>query len=267
MLIRNKNCSNCQGYYDPTLEQCPFCHKDNELYQRRSVLNNVFFFHPLAELGLFLCGFAYVGMIMSEIICSVFLTYINDELLKQILLLTFTYLMMFGGLLAIVMTTRRKPFLKRYIRPVDYAFGVVYAIALGVAGLIVGVIISQFYKGGENNNQATAELLSHNYPILAGLILCLLGPICEEFTYRVGLYSLLRRINVFLAMGVTIVFFTFIHFDFTSNDMVSELWSIPSYLVSAIILTIAYEHRGPACSMTAHVLYNTFAFIMILVDK
>ena len=267
MLIYNKNCSNCQGYYDPTLEQCPFCHKENELYERSNALKNVLFFHPLAELGLFMCGFAYVGMLASEVIGSMLFATVSDDMLKQVLVLAFAYLMMFGGLLSIALTTRRKTFLKRYTRPLDYAFGIAYAVTLGVAGLIVGIIVSQFYKGGDNNNQATAELISHNYPILAGLILCLLGPICEEFTYRVGLYSLLRRINVFLAMGVTIVVFAFIHFDFTSNDMVSELWSLPSYFVSAIILTIAYEHRGPACSMMAHIAYNTFAFIMILIPE
>ena len=162
MLIYNKNCSNCQGYYDPTLEQCPFCHKDNELYQRRSVLKNVFFFHPLAQLGLFVCGFAYVGMLMSEVVAGLFFNNVGDELLKKISILVFTYLMMFGGLMSIAMTTRRGSFLKRYTRPLDYAFGIGYAIALGVASLVVGIIVSQFYKGGDNTNQATAILLSKN---------------------------------------------------------------------------------------------------------
>ena len=66
-------------------------------------------------------------------------------------------------------------------------------------------------------------------------------------------------------MAVTVIVFALIHFDFAAKDMAGELWSLPSYLISGIILTIAYEHRGPACSMTAHIAYNTFAFIMILV--
>ena len=49
--------------------------------------------------------------------------------------------------------------------------------------------------------------------------------------------------------------------------MLDELWSIPMYIVSGFVLTLAYEHRGPACSMTAHVLYNMFAFILILTQK
>ena len=267
MFFSNKKCSNCQGYYDATLEQCPYCHKDNELYQRKSVLNNVFFFHPFAQAGLFLAGFAYVGMLVCEIIGSMFFGGFLNPLLQKVLILAFTYTMMFGALLTIALTTRRASFLKRYTRPLDYAFGAVYAVALVLAGFIIGTIVSQFYKGDNNANQAAAILISHNYPIIAGIILCLLGPICEEFTYRVGLYSLLRRINVFLAMAVTVVIFALIHFDFSAEDIMSEVWSLPSYFASALILTLAYEHRGPACAMTAHIIYNTFAFITILVTE
>ena len=267
MFLNNKICSNCQGYYDATLEQCPYCHKDNELYQREGVLNNVFFFHPIAQIGLFLSGFAYVGMLFSEILGSMFFGTVVDELLRKVLILAFTYLLMFGALLTIALTTRRTSFLKRYTRPLDYAFGAVYAVALVLAGFIIGTIVSHFYKGDNNSNQAAAILISHNYPIIAGFILCLLGPICEEFTYRVGLYSFLRRINVFLAMCVTFTVFAFIHFDFTAKDIMSEVWSLPSYFASALILTLAYEHSGPACAMTAHIIYNTFAFITILVTE
>ena len=264
MLLNSKKCPNCQAYYDPTLKQCPICHKDNELYYRRNVLNNVFFFHPIAQVGLFLGGFAYTGMLFLEVFASLFLGF-KDELLNQVLILFFTYLLMFGGLMVIAMSTRRQPFLKRYTRSLDYIFGAAYTIALIGASLIIGFIVSQFYKGGDNTNQAAAESISKNYPILAGFILCFFGPVCEEFTYRVGLYSLLRRVNVFLAMTVTVIVFTLIHFDFTAENMIGELWSLPSYITSGLILTLAYEHRGPACSMTAHIAYNTFAFIMILV--
>lgn len=267
MLLNSKKCPNCQTYYDSTLEKCPACHNNNELYQRRRVLNNVFFFHPAAQVGLFLGGFAYAGMLAAEVISVFFFGLIKDELFQQVLVLSFTYLLMLGGLLAIALTTRSQSFLKRYTRPVDYAFGAAYTAALIGASVMIGLIVSQFYKGGDNTNQSAAVTISHNYPILAGFILCLLGPICEEFTYRVGLYSLLRRVNVFLAMVVTVIVFALIHFDFTAKDMISELWSLPSYLVSGIILALAYEHRGPACSMTAHMAYNTFAFIMILLDK
>ena len=58
--------------------------------------------------------------------------------------------------------------------------------------------------------------------------------------------------------------FALIHFDFQAENIVNELWALPTYLVSGVILGLAYEHRGPACSMTAHLIYNLFAFIVML---
>ena len=68
MLLINKKCTNCQGYYDPTLKKCPHCYKSNELYLNRQISNNILFLHPLAQVGIFLAGFAFAGMLIAEII-------------------------------------------------------------------------------------------------------------------------------------------------------------------------------------------------------
>ena len=125
-------------------------------------------------------------------------------------------------------------------------------------------IISIFHEVSDNVNQTAAIEYAQNYPIIAFFVVGIIGPVCEELTYRVGLYSFLRRINKYLAFTVTTIIFAFIHFNFDAADIVNELWSLPSYLLAGFILTLAYEHRGPACSMTAHVLYNVFAFLVIL---
>ena len=266
MLFRNKKCPNCETYYEPTLEKCPGCHKTNELYLNREITNKIVFMHPIAQIGMFLAGFALAGMLVSELIISNFVVLIpGDDVLKQTLLLLFTYLSMLGGLAAIVLTTRRKHFFDKYKRGLDYVYGIGYAITIVLVSMIIGAIITIFHTPADNNNQAAAVAVAKNYPIIAFFLLGFLGPICEELTYRVGLYSFFRRINKYLAFGVTIVVFALIHFDFGAEDIINELWSLPSYLISGFILTLAYEHRGPACSMTAHVLYNIFAFLMMLV--
>lgn len=91
-----------------------------------------------------------------------------------------------------------------------------------------------------------------------------IGPICEEFTYRVGLYSIARRLNKYVAIAFSTIVFALIHFSFTSSDIVNELINLPSYLAGGIIFGIAYEHKGPACSMTAHICYNLFSLIVVL---
>ena len=135
------------------------------------------------------------------------------------------------------------------------------------AGTLLNAFISIWHTPADNVNQASVESIATSYPLIGIFIMGMVGPICEELTYRVGLYSFLRRINKYLALVVTAIVFAMIHFTFDAKDIVEELWSFPSYLISGVILTLAYERRGPACSITAHVCYNLIAVLMIMVQK
>jgi len=264
MLLRNKKCTNCDTYYDPTLEKCPGCHKHNELYLNREISTKIAFMHPAAQIGLFLAGFSLAGMLVAELICVPIASLAGDANLRTTLLLLYTYLFMLGGLITIICTTRRKHFFSKYKRGLDYIYGLGYAITIVLVASIVGSLLSLFHEAADNANQETAVQVAKNYPLIAFIVMGFLGPICEELTYRVGLYSFFRRINKYLAFAVTMVVFAFIHFDFTATNMANELWALPSYLISGGLLTLAYEHRGPACSMTAHIAYNVFAFCLML---
>lgn len=265
MLIKWKKCPNCDTYHDPTLEKCPNCYKHNELYLNREISNNVAFLHPIAQIGMFLAGFSYVGMLLAELLAGIICkTFFADDLAWKTSTISVTYLFMLIGLIMIVISTRRDYFFKKYTRGLDYIYGLGYAITLVLVSSIIGNLVSIFYTPEVNANQSIAIEIANAYPILAFFVMGLLGPICEELTYRVGLYSFFRRINKWLALGVTAFIFALIHFSFDGN-IVDELWSFPSYLVSGVILTLAYEHRGPACSMTAHITYNIFAFILMLI--
>lgn len=267
MLLNNKKCSNCHSYYDPTLNECPLCHKSNELYEQRHVPRNIVFFHPATQIGLFLMGFAYIGMLITEFIVSFAVIGLEGkEALSNIIVYFFTYLLMCGGLLVLCFTTRRHQFIKSISRPFDYLFGLGYAGAAVATGIIIGLITDIFYKA-TNSNQATVVEMINNYPILAGLTICIFGPICEEITYRVGLYSFLRRIDKYLAFVVTMIIFALIHFEFGAKDMIAELWALPSYLACGFFLTLAYEHRGPACSITAHMLYNATSMVLVIIES
>ena len=264
MLFKKQKCVSCDTYYDPTLEQCPECHKNNPNYTNRGISKDIVYLHPAAQVGLFLVGFAYIGMLISEIIFTICFRSLENEIYRKTIILTATYLMMFAGLLTIVFTTRRKVFFKKFTRPTDYIYGLAYAITIVCVSGVVSSIVSLIHPVADNNNQEAAIQIAKNYPIIALFILGTVGPLCEELTYRVGLYSFLRRIHKWVAIPVTVIIFALIHFDFTSSDMVTELLSLPSYIAAGAVLTIAYEHRGPACSMTAHMIYNTFAFILML---
>ena len=214
MLLKNKKCTNCETYYDPTLEKCPNCHKHNELYLNREISDKIVFMHPIAQIGLFLAGFSVAGMLLAELILVPFIRMIPDENIRSTILLLCTYLFMFGGLGTIILMTRKQHFFSKYKRGIDYVYGIGYAATMVLASSILGAILSLFHTSADNANQTTAIEIAKNYPLIAFFVLGLLGPICEELTYRVGLYSFFRRINKYLAFAVTIVVFALIHFDF-----------------------------------------------------
>ena len=268
MLFKETKCPNCGAYHDQTLKQCPACHKSNELFELNRLPKRVLFLHPLAQMGMFLIGFALTGMLFGQLFIGLFVSYTSwSKEVKSLVILSGAYILMLIGLLVVPLLTRRRLFLDRFKNGTDYIYGIAYAGTVVAVGSVVASIIALMYKGDTNANQTEAELIINNYPIIAFVVLGIIGPLCEELTYRVGLYSFLRRINKYLAFAITVVVFALIHFDFTSENIVDELVSLPSYLSCGFILTLAYEHRGPACSMTAHIAYNLFACITVLLKK
>lgn len=259
MLLTSIKCSNCGAYHDATLKECPQCHKNNELRTLKDFPKRVFFLHPIAQIAIFIIGFAYLG----KLICgSILVAFISSALWVEIL----TYLIMIVGILVILFFTRRKLFIEDLKRYEYYVVGVVFGAVMVFIGILLTQITSLFYQGDPNGNQADAEDILTLYPIPAFFLFAFLGPICEELTYRVGFYSLLRRYNKYLALVLTTIVFAIIHFRFTSDNIVSELWSLPSYLVSGFILTYAYEKGGFVSSLTAHAIYNIVSFVITLVQ-
>jgi membrane protease YdiL (CAAX protease family) len=171
------------------------------------------------------------------------------------------------ALLAVPLLSRRKLFLGKFNNGIDYIYGLAFAITLMAAGVLINALTSIWHTPADNINQQGVESIAKSYPLIGIFIMGIVGPICEELTYRVGLYSFLRRINKYLAIILTMVIFAMIHFTFDAENIVEELWSLPSYLVSGLLLTLAYEVRGPACSITAHACYNLIAIIMIMVAR
>ena len=267
MLFKKRKCEYCRSEYDPALHNCPTCNRFNQDFVRNKVSRNVFYFHPIIQIALFIIGFRFGGMLASQYIFA-FLMYElprNDFTNVQFELLVYTS--MLAGLLIAIFLTRRKLFFSRFKRPMDYLYGIGYAITVLAAGTFISALLSSIHPVGNNANQEGIINLTTAYPFLMFIIVCLIGPVCEELTYRVGLYSFLRRINKYLAFAVTVIVFALIHFDFAAqgDDLINELWALPTYLVSGFVLTLAYEHRGPACSIIAHALYNSIAFVLTLV--
>ena len=128
-------------------------------------------------------------------------------------------------------------------------FNITYNIILSATGLVVS----------DNANEESLNSIVTSFPFLSLFIFGIVGPIVEEITYRVGLFSFLRRISRVLAYIVTIIVFTLIHFNFSGENLINELLNIPFYAFAAITFTLIYEKFGFAGSMCAHVTNNLFS--------
>ena len=145
-------------------------------------------------------------------------------------------------------------------------------IGLGFGGLVIGMtivynlIITQFIELPTNANEELAEGIILEAPVLSFFILGLVGPICEELTYRFGLFGLLKKKNRVLAYMVTALVFGIIHFDFT-GDLVIELLNLPVYVISGALFSLAYDLCGFEGSLTAHVTNNIYAVIVTIISS
>ena len=101
------------------------------------------------------------------------------------------------------------------------------------------------------------------YPFISLIFLGVIGPICEELTYRVGLFSVLKKPK-WLAYVIGTLVFALAHFSFTSTNIINELVNLPVYIVSGFALCLAYDKFGLAASLTAHTVNNIYSVSMVI---
>ena len=171
-------------------------------------------------------------------------------------------------LLSITFVSLLLPRLKIIIKKFKDWKGDIIGLGFG-AGIILltifyNLIISQFIDLGTNTNEVAAESMIVAYPVLSIIVLGILGPICEEITYRYGLFSLLDKKNKILAYILTPLVFAIIHFDFT-GDLVIELLNLPVYIIAGLSLTFAYDRFGFNTAIIAHITNNLYAIITTLI--
>jgi membrane protease YdiL (CAAX protease family) len=147
----------------------------------------------------------------------------------------------------------------------------------GAACFIIILIFSNLYGNfikilnlptAENTNQAAIESNSAAYPFSSIIIFGLFAPICEEFTYRVGLFDFFKRRSRALAYTISVIVFALIHFtfDFSSTTaFLVELINLPFYIFAGLAFTFTYEKFGLAGSLTAHAINNVLSLTIFSV--
>ena len=270
-MSKKIKCKVCEKEYDINYDECPKCHTKNEEQPRDFKHNTVLHFGK--QIALFITG--WLGFQLIALLIEIVMIRTNNITTNQALNEFFSKNVnnmilnaaAYGVLLLILLIIINidikklaKSFAqwKGYIAAliglgVIFAFNIIYNSILNAAGVRIT----------SNNNQQALDTNNATFPITSLLIFGIVGPICEELTYRVGLFSLSKRISKWVAYPVTIVVFALIHFDFQASNMVNEWINIPYYAVAAFTLSFVYDKYGFSSSCVLHIANNIISLTLI----
>ena len=264
MFFKEKQCEKCGKYYDEMQDFCPSCLEENSLYKDEKKKHQMLWLPIKDQLFNFLIGF--FGLNIITIIVTIFLAgvYNNNQPLGLMLINTISYVLVFIGLLAYNFSCHLKGYFIKYFKDKEaYLFGIFMAVVLLTLSTLCSIFADGLFPNQVGGNQNAAVDLVNSYPVISLLVLGFLGPIVEELTYRVGLFNFMARTKRWIAYLVEVLVFALLHFDFSGN-LLLELANLPAYLVAGLVLTYTYEKKGPAASMTAHIINNVFSVITII---
>lgn len=264
MLFHKKKCPNCQSEYDVVEATCPACGQENEEVQKLRINQNIVWLPWVRQLVLFvigLLGLQLTAIVLSFIVAPTMGTGLDARLTMNL----GAYIVTVLGLGAALFPLYKK-LLPSFKKWVPYVAGIIGAVAVLVLNTMYGVFIRNV-ETTKNANETLARDMILAYPVAATIMTAFLGPIVEELTYRVGLFSLLKRVSTVLAYVGTALVFAFIHFDFEAigtAEITNELINIPYYIGAGLVLSYLYDKFGLASSLTAHISNNLFTTIVVL---
>ena len=209
-------------------------------------------------------GLEMIGFTIQLILAGINIDYVTKDSSLFIQGLTIInsvrYVIIFLGLVAFLLP-RLKYLLSRFKKWKNLLIGLAFGVVVVLLSEGYMKLITSLVAVEENINEEYAQKMIDAYPVISLISLGIIGPIVEEITYRYGLFGCLNKKNKILAYVVTVIVFALIHFNFDTN-IVNELLNLPAYLISGIVLTIAYDKFGLEASIVAHVFNNMLAIIL-----
>ncbi len=270
---KRATCSACKNNIDAYIDRCPYCGEErNTNFIPKKFLNMSFFsdykelmFLVIGILGLTIVGFfIYTGLINFPIKDNKELVNALVNLLSYIICCALIFCVLSHDTKFTLNKTKSQT-LKLY----TWIF-----VAIGLA-LIIAFSYGYTYtlkacgiEIKDSANQSSVTKMVKSLPALSFFIVVIFAPIVEEFAYRVGLFSFLRKRNRYLAYIVTVLVFALMHFlPALIEDpklMANEALNIPLYIIPSLILAISYEYTGISGSLYIHILNNLLSFIIVL---
>ena len=251
-------CKKCGHHFDSLKPTCPKCHEQSD-NPRANPLNEVTFTNPFIEIILFLMGWQGIK-VFAQIIRNIIKEMVRNGSIAEgeanMALQYSVYGVLFVVLLGIASVYLPKLF-KSFLKP-EALWGILVCVAVLTFDISWGRISSSLGATINENQDAINDITKINIP-LAILFLAFIGPMCEELTYRVGLFNFTRRFNRVVGYIVASIIFGLIHIhDYGS---VNEWLSYPSYAFAGLAFAFAYEKWGLGASFLAHFLVNFLAIL------
>lgn len=261
-MFKKTKCSKCDYEYDETFSECPNCSESNKNLD--PLFSHITMLSLPKQIGLLFTG--WIGINIFAIIVDLILGAAGlaslDEIRYEIIFESVTYAITFLVLVAIINIDFKKLF-KSFKNWKPYVAGIGAVILMLCFNVIYNIILSACgVKIEIGTNQTFVEELEAAFPAVTVVIFGFVAPICEELTYRVGMFSFLKRISKWLAYIVTMLIFGLIHMKFAPGNIVNELLNLPFYIVPGLILTFVYDRYGFAGSLTAHILNNILPYVL-----
>ncbi|MBR0294586.1 MAG: CPBP family intramembrane metalloprotease [Bacilli bacterium] len=285
-MFRNKTtCPSCLKTIDILNVDCPYCQTHNNEYDKLKLSSNAVNVAWYFQLIFFAVGWMGIQIIASIIqVAVLFISRVPvEEFTSRMDILAPVEFITYGLELVIMIILLfiskgykqvRRPFTDIIEGEKTYITGILGVVVIFILS-IVYELFRQNFNTSTNTNQALIETMVKTYPILCLIFFGIIGPFCEELTYRVGLFGLLRRWNRVGAILLSAFIFAFIHFDISSlllivtegdfNPIIDELWNFPSYLIGGLGLVLLYDLFGFGASTTAHILNNVMSIGQIMV--
>ena len=235
----------------------------NKIEQSEPLLNQKIDIKLWKRICLFVVGLG--GLYLISFFVSIFVILANPpEDLRDPIVTLRTYGILFLGLIAFVIFDIPK-FLPDFKKWKPYVFGLAAGVAIILFDMFYTSFVSMFYTYSVGDNEKGIRSIIELYPIAAIIILGIVGPLCEELTYRVGLFGALRKWHRVPAYIISVLIFGLIHFNALSANIYDELVNLPVYTLSGLALAFVYDKWGFASSATAHITNNLYAIIMNII--
>jgi membrane protease YdiL (CAAX protease family) len=147
-----------------------------------------------------------------------------------------------------------------------WLIGIPFTFVILISTYLITAIYQAFDLSiASNQNQTAIVSLVNESPIISLITFALLGPIVEEWTYRLGLFQWLKVKNRWLAYGLTLTLFGLIHFDYSNIGSLNEWLNLPIYLIAGGWFCYLYDRFGLGVAMAAHITNNLLSIISIIV--